>query len=83
MSKREYRRFSAEQKLELLGEAGQPGVTVSEVFRRHGLSPSVLYPWRAVAQTGTATAVRQDAGRVAGKNDLEARRAASRRGCTQ
>ncbi|MET0988617.1 MAG: transposase [Steroidobacteraceae bacterium] len=43
MSKREYRRFTAEQKIEILREADQPGVTVSEVCRRHGLSPSVLY----------------------------------------
>jgi transposase-like protein len=38
MSKREYRRFTAEQKIEILREAEQPGVTVSEVCRRHGLS---------------------------------------------
>ncbi len=50
MSKREYRRFTAEQKIEILREADQPGVTVSEVCRRHGLAPSVLYRWRAVAQ---------------------------------
>jgi transposase len=47
MSKREYRRFTAEQKIEILREADQPGVTVSEVCRRHGLAPSVLYRWRA------------------------------------
>jgi hypothetical protein len=33
MSKREYRRFTAEQKIEILREADQPGVTVSEVCR--------------------------------------------------
>ncbi len=76
MSKREYRRFTAEQKLEILREAEQPGVTVSEVCRRHGLSPSVLYRWRAVAQTGSASALKQDAKRAPGKNDLEVRREA-------
>ena len=76
MSKREYRRFTAEQKLEILREAEQPGVTVSEVCRRHGLSPSVLYRWRAVAQSGSASALKQDAKRLPGKNDLEARREA-------
>ena len=50
MSKREYRRFTAEQKIEILREAEQPVVTVSEVCRRHSLSPSMLYRWRAVAQ---------------------------------
>jgi len=76
MSQREYRRFTAEQKLQILREAEQPGVTVSEVCRRHGLAPSVFYRWRAVAQTGSASALKQDARRVAGKNDLETRREA-------
>jgi hypothetical protein len=31
MSKRQHRRFTAEQKLEILREADQPGVTVSVV----------------------------------------------------
>jgi transposase len=60
MSKREHRRFTAEQKLESLREADQPGVTVSEVRRRHGLSPSVLCRWRAVAQGGSAVALKRD-----------------------
>jgi len=63
MSKREYRRFTAEQKIEILREADQPGVTVSEVCRRHGLAPSVLYRWRAVAQGGSAVALKRDAQR--------------------
>ena len=54
MSKREHRRFTAEQKLEILREADQPGVSTSEVCRRHGLAPSVFYRWRAVAQGGSA-----------------------------
>ena len=54
MSKREYRRFTAEQKIEILREADQPGVTVSEVWRRHGSAPSVPYRWRAAAQGGSA-----------------------------
>ena len=74
MSKREYRRYTAEQKLEILREAEQPNVTVSEVCRRHSLAPSVFYRWRAVAQTGSASALKQDAKRVPGKSDLEARR---------
>lgn len=74
LSKREYRRFTADQKLEILREAEQPGVTVSEVCRRHGLSPSVLYRWRALAQAGSASALKRDAKRTPGKNELEARR---------
>ena len=69
MSKREHRRFTAEQKLEILREADQPGVTVSEVCRRHSLSPSVLYRWRAVAQGGSAVALKRDAQRKPRKGD--------------
>jgi transposase-like protein len=64
MSKREHRRFTAEQKIEILGKAEQPGVTVSEVCRRHSLAPSVLYRWRAVEQNGSAAALKR--GRAAG-----------------
>ena len=64
MSKREHRRFTAEQKLEILREADQPGVTVSEVCRRHALAVSVFYRWRAVAQGGSAVALKRDAGFV-------------------
>ena len=73
MSKREYRRFTAEQKLEMLREAEQPGVTVSEVCRRHGLSPSQLYRWRAVAEGGSAVALKRDAQRTPRKDDIEVR----------
>jgi transposase-like protein len=72
-SKREYRRFTADQKIEILREADQPGVTVSEVCRRHGLSPSVLYRWRAVAQGGSAVALKRDAQRAPRKDDAETR----------
>lgn len=37
------RRYSAEQKLELVEEAMQPGMTVSAVARLHGVSPSLLF----------------------------------------
>jgi len=50
MSKREYRRFTAEQKIEILREADQPGVTVERGVSAPRMSPSVLYRWRAVAR---------------------------------
>lgn len=73
MSKGEHRRFTAEQKLEILREADQPGVTVSEICRRHSLAPSVFYRWRAVAQGGSAVALKRDAQRTPRKNDIEVR----------
>jgi transposase len=30
----------------------QPGVTVTEVARRHGLAPSVVFTWRRLAREG-------------------------------
>ena len=73
MSEREHRRFTAEQKLKILKEADQSGVTVSEVCRRHALAESVFYRWRAVAQGGSAVALERDAQRTARKDDPEAR----------
>ena len=66
--------FTAEQKLQILREVETPGVTISEVCRRNALAPSVFYRWRAVAQNGSASALKQDAKRIPGKSDLEARR---------
>lgn len=76
MSKGEHRRFTAEQKLEILREAEQPGVTVSQVCRRNALAPSVFYRWRAVAQRGSALALKQDAKRTPRKDDRQARQEA-------
>jgi len=76
MSKGEHRRFTAEEKLEILREAEQPGVTVSAVCRRHSLAPSVFYRWRAVADNGSAVALKRDAKRRPRKDELEARQKA-------
>jgi transposase len=76
MEKRESRtRYTSEQKLEVLREAAQPGVTVSEVCRRRGLAPSVFYRWRAVAENGSAHALKRDAQRGPKKDSAEARQA--------
>ena len=76
MSKREHRQYTADQKLEILREAEQPNVTISEVCRRHSLAPSVFYRWRAMAQNGSADALKQDARRRPGNNDQDSRREA-------
>src|SRR5258708_36637623 len=73
MSKREYRRFPAEGRIGILRGADQPAVTVSEVCRRHGLAPSLLYRWRAVGQGGSAVALKRDAQRKPRKDDAETR----------
>jgi Transposase len=37
------RRYSVDQKLAVLEEAGQPGMTISYIARRHGISPSLVF----------------------------------------
>ena len=46
------RRWSFEDKVRIVDETMQPGVTVTEVARRHGLAPSVVFTWRRLAREG-------------------------------
>jgi transposase len=46
------RRWSLQDKLQIVEETMQPGVTVTEVARRHGLAPSVVFTWRRLAREG-------------------------------
>jgi len=54
------RRYSAEQKLRLVEETMQPGMTVSAVARLHRVSPSLLFNWRRLMSEGGQVAVRAD-----------------------
>ena len=73
MSNGELRQLTADQKIDILREAEQPGMTISKVCRRHGLAASVFCRWRAVAQCGSAVALKRDAHRTPRKDDAEAR----------
>ncbi|PVE20598.1 IS66 family insertion sequence hypothetical protein [Microvirga sp. KLBC 81] len=44
------RRWSADEKARILEEALAPGAIVSEVARRHGMSPQHLFTWRRQAK---------------------------------
>ena len=44
------RRFSTELKLAVVAETMQPGMSISYVARRHGLSPSLVFRWRRLAR---------------------------------
>ena len=46
------RRWSLQDKLQIVEETLPPGVTVTEVARRHGLAPSVVFTWRRLAREG-------------------------------
>jgi transposase-like protein len=40
------RQFSDKQKLAILADAAESGVTVSEIARRHGVTPPMIFRWR-------------------------------------
>ena len=69
------RRYSAEQKLALVEETMQLGMTVSAVARLHGVSPSLLFKWRQLMSEGGRVAVKADEDVVAASRvrDLEQR----------
>ena len=59
------RRYSLDEKLTVLAEAAQPGMSISYVARRHGISPSLLFGWRRRMTEGGKEAVRADESVVA------------------
>ena len=54
------RGFSTDLKLAVVAETMQPGMSVSYVARRHGLSPSLVFRWRQLMSEGGKEAVRAD-----------------------
>ena len=54
------RRYSLDQKMAVLAEAGQPGMSISFVARKHGIAPSLLFGWRRRMAEGGKEAVRAD-----------------------
>jgi transposase len=55
-----HRRWSAAEKIRLVEETLEPGMSVSFVARKHGLSPSLLFKWRQRMAEGGREAVRVD-----------------------
>ena len=54
------RRWSVAEKIRRVEEPLQPGLSVSFVARKHGLSPSLLFRWRQRMAAGGREAVRAD-----------------------
>jgi transposase InsO family protein len=54
------RRYTVDQKLAVLAEASAPGMTISCVARRHGISPSLIFGWSRRMTEGGKEAVRAD-----------------------
>lgn len=53
------KRYSTQEKLELVRQTYLPGNTVSSVARAHGIAPSVLFRWRALDKQGSLTAIQK------------------------
>ena len=54
------RRWSTAEKVRLVEEAMQPGLSVSYVARQHGVAPSLLFAWKRRMQEGGFQAVAAD-----------------------
>ena len=54
------RRWSAAEKVRLVEEAAQPGMSVSYVARRHGIAPSQLFAWKRRMLEGGLQAIAAD-----------------------
>jgi transposase len=54
------RRWTAAEKLALVAETYEPGMSVSLVARRHGIAPNQLFTWRRLANQGALTATRAE-----------------------
>lgn len=72
MNKR--RKLSAEEKCRIVEEGRQPGVSVSEVCRRHGIAGSVFYRWEAAMREGAKEALADSRGKREKSADAEIHR---------
>ena len=54
------RRYTAEEKVRLVEQTMQPGMTVSAVARLYGVVPSLLFQWMRRMSEGGQEAVRAD-----------------------
>ena len=50
------RRWTASEKVRMVEETFEPGMTVSLVARRHGVAPNQLFTWRRLVAEGGLTA---------------------------
>ena len=51
------RRWTPQEKLAMVRETYEPGMSVSLVARRHGVNPNQLFQWRRLEREGALTAV--------------------------
>lgn len=51
------RRWSLTEKMAMVRETYEPGMSVSLVARRHGINPNQLFQWRKLEKVGALTAL--------------------------
>jgi transposase-like protein len=51
------KRWSGEEKLEILKEGQTSGASISEVCRRHGINPAQYYQWLKASEEGAKQAL--------------------------
>ena len=54
------RRWSVQEKIRLVEESNRPGMSVSYVARKYGISPSQLFTWGRRMAEGSREAIRAD-----------------------
>lgn len=54
------RRWALPEKIRAVEESNLPGMTVSYVARKYGISPSLLFKWRKLMSEGGKQAIRAD-----------------------
>jgi len=52
------RRWTLAEKLRIVEESSQPGMSVSYVARKHGIAPNLLFRWRKLMSEGGKTAIK-------------------------
>jgi transposase-like protein len=67
--KRTRRQYSVEEGIKLLDAADAPGESISTIARKHGVSPSVMFRWRQLRESGGMTSLKADEGVGAGLGD--------------
>lgn len=51
------RRWTLTEKLRIVEESSQPGMSVSYVARKHGIAPNLLFRWRKLMSEGGRKAI--------------------------
>lgn len=68
------RRWSLDEKIRAVDESSIPGMTVSFVARKYGISPSLLFRWRKLMAEGGKVAVGADDAVVSAQEQRELKR---------